>query len=494
MSRFASEYIKDDMSHEAIHAPRDQTQSGVPGPSVSAPDTQSSNIFSSFPNIGRPTTISAGSIITAASPLTTYTSFTTSTFVSDGTTYHRSQGALVVVSNSAQFSSLSAAGAFNTPSTGVFSGGATSATANTTAAAATTTSTASTHNSSSSKTNILIPAIVAPIVIVLLASFAAFFFFMRRRHHRALEEEARFEKVKPHNATRSSPTDASSTRNLLPAGAGSSHNANEKPKQRANVQVTPLSDGQASGPTRPPRPEEREIPTSAIGIARSTSSESAVYPRPPRSAREMRGLPSDPRPGIRGINPALSGGDIIDSYADMRPSTAPSAGRRLPPTNSKDVMRTPLPLKPMGRPPPKNPHPQYTSNPFVESPSSSHTAPPAPWQASSSQTRNSPALSRAQAGSPDSGYGLTEENLRIARLANGSMSSAKQTPDNASISDIDERDHARAVRDDVSDISELDEDPEWMASILDPPKGTGGRGAPMSGSGSGSESRRGYAR
>lgn len=480
------------MSHRAIHAPRDNTQTGVLGLAATATDTPSSNILSSLPTIARPTSTSAGSIITVASPLTTYTSFSTSTFVSDGTTYYQLEGAPVVVSNSAQFSSLSAAGAFNTPSTGVVSAGAISATTSATAntAAATTTSTASTHKPSSSKTNTLIPAIVVPIVIVLLASFAAFFFFMRRRHHRALEEEARFEKVNPHGATRSSPTEASSTRNLLPAGAGRSHNADEKPKQRANVQVT---DSQASGPTRPPRPEERDIPTSAIGIARSTSSESAVYPRPPRSAHEMRGLPSDPRPGIRGIrgiNPALSGGDIIDSYADMRPSTAPNAGGRLPPTKSKEVMRTPLPLKPMGRPPPKNPNPQYTSNPFAESPSSSRTAPPAPWQASSSssQTRNSPALSRAQADSPDGSYGLTEENLRIARLVNGSTSSARQTSDNASISDIDERDHARAVRDDVSDISGLDEDPEWMASVLDPPRGTGGRGMPMNGSG------RGYAR
>ena len=464
------------MSHRAIHAPRDDTPT--------------------LTKIAPPPSASVGSVITAASPLTTYTSFsTTSTFISDGTTYYQPQGTLIIVSNSAQFSSLSADGAFNTPSTGIVSGGAisatTSATANT-ADATTATSTASAHKSSSSKTSTLIPAIVAPIVIVLLLSFAAFFFFMRRRHHRALEEEARFEKVNPHSATRSSPTDASSTRNLLPAGAGSARNASEKPKQRANVQVTPLSDSQASGPTRPPRPEEKDIPTSAIGIARSTSSESAVYPRPPRSAHETRGLPSGPRPGIRGINPALSGGDIIDSYADMRPSTAPNAGGRLPPTKSKEVMRTPLPLKPMGRPPPKNPKPQYTSNPFVESPSSSHSAPPAPWQASSSQTRNSPALSRAQADSPDGSYGLTEENLRIARLVNGSASSTRQTPDNASISDIDERDHARAARDDASDISDLDEDPEWMTSILDPPRGTGGRGTPMSGSGSGNG--RGYAR
>jgi hypothetical protein len=480
------------MSHKAIHAPRDSTQHGVLS-LVAATDTQSSDIFSSLSNIARPTVTFTGSIITAASPLTTYTSFSTSNFVSDGTTYQQLQGVPVVVSNSAQFSSLSAAGAFNTLSTGVVSGGAVSATTSATAndaAAATTTSAASTHKSSSSKTNTLIPAIVVPIVIILLASFAAFFFFMRRRHHRALEEEARFEKVKPHSATRSSPTDASSTRNLLSAGAGSSRNTDEKPKQRANVQVTPLSDSQAGGPARPPRPEEKDIPTSAIGIARSTSSESAVYPRPPQSAREMRGLPSDPRPGIRGINPALSGGDIIDSYADMRPSTAPNAGGRLPPTKSKDVMRTPLPLKPMGRPPPKNPNPQYTSNPFAGSPSSSHTAAPAPWQTSSPQTRNSPALSRAQADSPDGSYGLTEENLRIARLVNGSMPSTRQTPDNASISDIDERDHARAVRDDVSDISELDEDPEWMASVLDPPRGTGGRGTPMNGNGNG----RGYAR
>ena len=469
--------------------PRANTQSGVLGLAAITTDTRPSNSISSFSNIAAPTVTSAGTIIIAASPLTTYTSYSTTTFVSGGTTYWKSQGIPVVITNSAQLSSLSAVGAFNTASTGVTSGGAVSATGSGTAsAAATTTSTASTHKSSSSKTDTLIPAIVAPIIFVLLASFAAFFFFMRRRHHRALEEEARFEKVKPQTATRSSPADTSSTRNLLPTGAGSSHIAHEKPKQRANVQVTSLSDSQANGPTRPRRPEEKDIPTSAIGIARSTSSASAVYPKPPRPAHEMRGLPSDPRPAIRGVNPALSGGDIIDSYADMRPNTAPNTGGRLPPTKSKDDMRTPLPLKPMGRPPPKNPNPQYNPNPFADSPSSSRTAPPSPWQASSSQTRNNPAPSRTQASSPDGSYGLTEENLRIARLVNGSTSSARQTPENASISDIDEHDHARAARDDVSDISELDEDPEWMASVLDSAMGTGGRGAPMSGSG------RGYAR
>jgi hypothetical protein len=478
------------MPRRPLHMPRDNTQSGVLGIIATDTDTRSLSGIPSFSNIAPPTETAAGTSIITASPLTTYTSFRTTTVISGGTTYRQSIGNPVVVANSAELASLSAAGAFNTASTSAVSGDVASATGSRTAAAAaaTTSSIASTHKPSSSKTNTLIPAIVVPIIFVLLASFAAFFFFMRRRHHRALEEEARFEKVKPHTATRPPPTDTSSTRNLISAGAGSSHIADEKPKQRANVQVASLSDSHANGPTRPPRPEEKNIPTSAIGIARSTSSASAVYPKPPRSAYEKRGLPPDPRPGIRGINPALSSGDIIDSYADMRPNTAPNAGGRLPPTKPKDDMRTPLPLKPMGRPPPKNPNPQYNPNPFADSPSSSRTAPPGPWQASSSQTRNNPTPSRARAASPDDSYGLTEENLRIARLVNGSMSSARQTPDNASISDIDEHDHARAVRDDVSDVSELDEDPEWMASVLDSAMGTGGRGTPMNGSG------RGYAR
>jgi hypothetical protein len=477
------------MPRRAVHVPRDNTQSGVFGIIAKAIDTQPSN-DSNPSRLTLQSTVSAPTSIVAATPLTTYTSFSTFASVSDGTTYIGGQPSLVIVTNSAQLASLSAAGAFNTASTSAVSGDVASATSSRTAAAATTTSSASTHKSSSSNTNTLIPAVVVPIIVVLLASFAAFFFFMRRRHHRALEEEARFEKVKPHTATRSSPTDASSTRNLLPTGAGSSPIADEKPKQRANVQVTSLSDSQANGPTRPPRPEEKHIPTSAIGIARSTSSASAVYPKPPRSAHEKRSLPSDPRPGIRGINPALSSGDIIDSYADMRPNTAPNASGRPPPTRPKDDMRTPLPLKPMGRPPPKNPKPQYNPNPFADSPSSSsRTAPPGPWQASSSsQTRNNPTPPRTQAASPNGSYGLTEENLRIARLVNGPMSSARQTPDNASISDIDEHDHARAVRDDVSDVSELDEDPEWMTSVLDSAMGTSGRGTPMNGSG------RGYAR
>ena len=52
--------------------------------------------------------------LTAASALTPYTSFTTSTFVSDGTIYKASAGIPVIVTNLLEFLSLSAAGAFNT--------------------------------------------------------------------------------------------------------------------------------------------------------------------------------------------------------------------------------------------------------------------------------------------------------------------------------------------------------------------------------------------
>jgi len=54
------------------------------------------------------------SIVPAFSPLTTYTSYMTTTFVSDGITYLESQGVPVVVTNVAELSSLSAAGAFHT--------------------------------------------------------------------------------------------------------------------------------------------------------------------------------------------------------------------------------------------------------------------------------------------------------------------------------------------------------------------------------------------
>jgi hypothetical protein len=459
------------MARRAIHAPRDG-----PGAIVSA--TATPDGIPDFSTIHAP--ISTSSVaVTAASPLTTYTSYTTSTFVSGGTTYKQSQGALQIVSNSAELASLSAAGAFNTQASSTTDSAAGNPTGS--AAAAATSSAASAHKSSNSNTSTLIPAIVIPVAVLLLASFAVFFFFMRRRHHRALEEEARFEKAKANpSPSSSSPAANSSSRNLLPAGAAFGQSPPEKATQSFNAPARGLPDGHTASPPRPRRPDETEIPSSAIGIARSTSSASAVYtnggPRPPRSAHEMRGLTSNPRPDKRvPRSQVLSGGDIIDSYADMRPSTAPSGSHRDYSSRS-EVMRIPLPLKPMGRPPPKNPNPQYTLNPTTQSPSSRTS--PAAWGATS-QARNSPALSRAQAGSPDSDYGLTEENLRVARLANGSMS-AGQTPDNASISDIDEHDHVRAQRDDASDISDLDEEQERMVSGLNTPMGTG-RGTPMSG-------------
>jgi hypothetical protein len=81
---------------------------------VSSATATSTSAISSFSNILAPTTTSAPLIVLVTSPLTTYTSYTTSTFVSDGTTYKQSQGVLVIVTNSAEFSSLSAAGALQT--------------------------------------------------------------------------------------------------------------------------------------------------------------------------------------------------------------------------------------------------------------------------------------------------------------------------------------------------------------------------------------------
>jgi hypothetical protein len=62
------------------------------------------------------TTTTAPESIATVTALTTYTSYTISTFVSSGTTYTQSEGHPVIVTDSAEFSSLSAAGAFQTAS------------------------------------------------------------------------------------------------------------------------------------------------------------------------------------------------------------------------------------------------------------------------------------------------------------------------------------------------------------------------------------------
>jgi hypothetical protein len=59
-------------------------------------------------------TVDTVTLIPPASALTTYTSYSTSTFVSGGTTYKLSTGVPVIVTNSAELSTLSAAGAFQT--------------------------------------------------------------------------------------------------------------------------------------------------------------------------------------------------------------------------------------------------------------------------------------------------------------------------------------------------------------------------------------------
>lgn len=57
-------------------------------------------------------------------------------------------------------------------------------------------------------------------------------------------------------------------------------------------------------------------------------------------------------------------------------------------------------------------------------------------------------------------HSLSEENMRVTQLGNGTFSSmSRYTADNGSVSDIDEHDRARTYfQDDISEVSSLDDD------------------------------------
>ena len=480
-----------------------QRQHGAPGPSTD---------IGSLPTISAPSGFSTftGPVIatSSASALTTIESTTTfATFTSNNKVFYSEISSAITVTNTAEYAALTSA------ATSVQTDGSSSSTSSSTVNAAGAASGTSTSHKTS-KLGTLIPEIVVPVVVVLLlASFGAFWFIMRRRHRRAIEQEMKFENPKPKPSTVTPLADNSSSAHLVGAGAAGVRNKSLDPEKdnRPKVEVMSLPSSQASSTPRHQRQNDDNIPASAIGIARSTSSASPAPSNdgfmPPRSAHSMRDQPSHLRPGNSGPrSPALSSSDIIDAYGgaspeprspvtSMRPNTAPNGrAQGLPahplmrhPSNSN---RDAGPRHRNGPPPPyaatvsptSRFSPRFQQQQFQSQ--SPRTASPAlksaPTQSQSQQLRNQPSSNsitlRALAASPDndlsSSHGLTEENLRIARLVNGSQSSLgmnRYSPDNASISDIDEHDRARVISPDgdgdtASDVSSLDEEQERMAS------------------------------
>ncbi|KIX92166.1 uncharacterized protein Z520_12159 [Fonsecaea multimorphosa CBS 102226] len=358
------------------------------------------------------------------------------------------------ITDPAEYASLtSAAAAASSTSTTLRS--------STTSAAAT--SSAAAHQSSSNL-GTLIPAIVVPIAVVLLASLGLFWFFMRRRHQRDLHIEPEFV-MTGKGEKLSSRSSSSRSTTSIPRGF-------EKKSPAVTQTELPST-------TSPPTPMS-EWPSAQIGVARPLTpqdSKSAGQDRlfdQPRSLtanspyRNMRGPGAPMRPSTsgRGAQPPSSweqNRNRSNSTPGQRvqPPTSRSGPSPIPRTAPSPVLRSgpsPVPQRQNLTESPRpgessafrfrDPSPNMNLSNRAQAPSRLEAVPPGAFNGASSISQYSPIvkdtpvvtkapsnkrppppIKTANLGpkghkSPTSGsppsHGFTEENLRIARLANSS--------------------------------------------------------------------------
>ncbi|KIW22751.1 uncharacterized protein PV07_11017 [Cladophialophora immunda] len=360
------------------------------------------------------------------------------------------------ITDPAEYASLTSAAAAASSTSTTLRSSTTSAAATSSAAA----------QQSSSNLGTLIPAIVVPIAVVLLASLGLFWFFMRRRHRRDLQVEPEFvmtgkgEKLSSRSSSSRSTT--SSPRGL------------EKKSPAVTQTELPSS-------TSPPTPMS-EWPSVQIGAARPLTpqeSKSSGQDRSfdqPRSLtanspyRNMRGPGASARPSTsgRGAQPPStweqgSNRNRSNSTPGQRgqPPTSRSGPSPIPRTAPSPVLRSgpsPVPqrLNPNASPRPgassafrlRDPSPTMNLSNRAQAPSRLEALSPGAYNGASSISQYSPivkdtpviakppsskrppppiktanlgakGVKSPTSGSPP-GHGLTEENLRIARLANSS--------------------------------------------------------------------------
>lgn len=334
----------------------------------------------------------------------------------------------------------------------------------------TATSTAEASHSSSSNLSTLIPAIVVPVVVVLIASLAMFWFFMRRRHRRELQSQPEFvmagkgEKLNSRSSSARStasnswpaekPSPAVAQKELPSAQSPPAREAEWKsPKIGAGLSydTTPAAGQKSSGQSMSgrargePRPYQNSPgPSSAVRPA------TAGRGQPPMASdREQNRNRSNSTPGQRGLPPSSRSGPSPTPRSG--PSPVPR-GAQVPSSLNTKVQGIPNPYI-TGAPPPataalrlRDPSPSMGHNtraqapPRIEAPgayngnsSISQYSPivkdtptsATPLSSNSNKRGPPPPLNTsnfASSKSPNSGSptGLTEENMRIARLANSS--------------------------------------------------------------------------
>ncbi|ETI26374.1 hypothetical protein G647_03151 [Cladophialophora carrionii CBS 160.54] len=364
------------------------------------------------------------------------------------------------ITNSAEYASItSVAAAASSSST-------TRTTTSTTPAAATSSAAAKQSNSNLST---LIPAIVVPLAVILLASLAVFWFFMRRRHRRELQSQPEFvmtgkgEKLNSRSSSSRSttsnpgpsekkspvvfqnelpsaispptttsewpPTQVGGVRPQTPQGPGSAGHDRVLEQQRTLTANSPYRNFRGPGqglPVHGPRPA------------------TAGRPGPPASGRDQgrNRNRSNSTPGQRGQPPP--------------PRSGPSPVSRIAPSPVLRSGPSPVPLQtsPTHSPLPsssafrfRDPSPTMNLSNRAQAPSRLAAPPPGAFNGASSISqyspivKDTPTIPKVLAGkrapppintadlrettkSPGSnspaGHGLTEENMRIARLANSS--------------------------------------------------------------------------
>ncbi|KIW51301.1 hypothetical protein PV05_10038 [Exophiala xenobiotica] len=378
-----------------------------------------------------------------------------------------------IITDQSEYASLTSAAALSASTS-------TRATTSKTSAAAT--SSAASEKSSSTNTSTLIPAIVVPVVVVLLASLGIFWFLMRRRHKRELDSQPEFvmagkgEKLSSRsNSGRSTSSLAESEKKLtaiqsteIPSVKSPPSTTSEWPSSQIGL-ARPLTP-QGTKPVVASRPMEQSRPGTAPA-ERQYRNFSGPAPRPTTSGRP--GPPTSTReppqhqqqqrnrgysnPAQRGPPPPSKSGPsptprAVRTPDPVRGGPSPVSQRPSPTMSSSQGVRSES--KANAAPPPsafrlRDPSPSMNHNGRAQAPPRLAAPPPGAYNGASSISRYSPIvketpgipvskassvkrgpppplqtsnLARRQGSkSPHSASpGLTEENMRIARLANSS--------------------------------------------------------------------------
>ncbi|EXJ56599.1 hypothetical protein A1O7_06943 [Cladophialophora yegresii CBS 114405] len=365
------------------------------------------------------------------------------------------------ITNSAEYASItSVAAAASSTST-------TRTTTSTTSAAATSSAAAKQSNSNLST---IIPAIVVPVAVILVASLAVFWFFMRRRHRRELQSQPEFVMTgkgeKLHSRSSSSrstksnpgaseekkppvvfqnelpsaispptttsewpPTQTGAARPQTPRGPGSAGHERALEQQRTLTANSPYRNFRGPGqglPDHGPRPA------------------TAGRPGPPDWARDQgrNRNRSNSTPGQRDQPPPPRSGPGPVSRKAPSPVLRSGPSPVLPQMSPKD---SPLPSSTAFRF--RDPSPTMDHSNRAQAPSRLVAPPPGAFNGASAISQYSPIVkdtptipkvlpskrapppintahpreaTRSPASNSPAGQGLTEENMRIARLANSS--------------------------------------------------------------------------